>query len=349
MPRTSKQERLLNLVSFLLKVRRPVPWEEIRDGMEDYADASQPKETALRRFERDKADLRRMGILVQFEPLDTPGGGGYRIPRDEVFLPRIELSPEEAATLAVLGRMARAGGASPLAGALSSALQKLQFDSPGAGGVQSTMEERFIFRRADADTPSAEQDNLGRLTEAAISSRTVRFTYYAIGPDRTAERTVDPYGLGAEGGKWYLVGWCHSRRAIRSFRVDRIRGEVALARPNAAGPDFTAPETFRLEDYLGRPPWRFGRAKAVTARTRFDPVVAWMVKDARAAGERWSDEPDGGGVLEQPVTNAAAFLQWVLRFGRHATVLELPELRQMTVDALKATRALYAAGEAGHA
>ena len=344
MSRPTKQERLLNLVSLLLRARRPVPWEEIRTGLVGYDDPDQSDATVSRRFERDKATLREMGIPIQFEHLDTPAGGGYRIPRREAFLPRLQLSPDERAALAVVGRYARADVAGPMATFLSSALQKLQFDSPVPGDVQATVEERYLFHSATQEVDVRARSNLRSLTDAVIKNRTVRFTYYAIGADRVARRTVDPYGIGFNEGRWYLVGRSHKRRAIRNFRIDRVRGDVSLARPNASGPDFEPPPDFSLEDYLGRPPWAFGAGEPIEAVIRFSPTVAWMVKEAQTKDDTWQDNEDGGGTLRRAVTDPNALIGWVLRFGPDAEALAPPRLRDKVIEALRAVRRVYAQG-----
>lgn len=339
----SKQERLLNLTSFLLKAHRAVPWEEIRERLFGYDDAAESDATVLRRFERDKATLREMGIPLAFEPADPPEPAGYRIHRRETFLPRLDLTPEETAILAVVGRFSRAEMAEPVGAALSSALKKLQFDAPVPDDVQTTVEERYLFSPPD-DADDAEQRNLRVLTEAVVHNRAVRFTYYAIGADKTARRTVDPYGVGFFEGRWYLVGRSRLRRAVRNFRIDRIQGEVTLVGTKAAGPDFEPPAGFRLEDHMGRPPWTFGERAVTRAVIRFDGVVAWMVKESVGPEDEWRDEGDGG-VLTRPAANVDALLRWTLRFGPHAEVLDPPELRQKVIQTLRAVRALYAGGE----
>jgi proteasome accessory factor B len=140
--RISRQERLLNLVALLLRSRRPVPWDLIRERVHGYDDPDESDATVARRFERDKAALRELGIPVRFHPADPPNPEGYSIPREAVFLPQLRLSPQEVTLLAVGVRFARADVAGPIADSLTSALQKLQFDSPIPGDVRATVEER---------------------------------------------------------------------------------------------------------------------------------------------------------------------------------------------------------------
>ncbi|MDO1530388.1 YafY family protein [Fulvimonas sp. R45] len=113
--------------------------------------------------------------------------------------------------------------------------------APAVAGAQAklarAMPERLRKRAlAIADTvqldlhPSGAaggDDALATLTAAAQERRRVRLDYTAP-PQRRSEREVDPYGLAWRAGAWYMVGWCHLRRGLRSFRLDRIGTVWAL-------------------------------------------------------------------------------------------------------------------------
>ena len=343
----SKTERLLNLVSFLLKSRRPVDLAEIRKSVVGYGEGRASEASVERRFERDKATLRDLGVPLEFAGADEAGGPGYMVRREAYFFPRMELSPTEAAILAAVGRLAMTGAAGPISDALASALRKLQFDSPFPGGIRQTMEEHFLFQPPEAETHPREQAKLRELTGAVLGRHEVRFTYYALSEDRVSKRLVAPYGLGFAGGHWYMVGHDRDREAVRCFRVDRIRSEVKRRRPNAARPEFAVPEGFRIADYVGVPPWLFGKAKAITVRIRFDREVAFMVRLRPAPGDEWETEPDGAEVLTRRVTNPDALLTWVLGFGCHAEVVEPEEFRNQVIERLRRIEQLHGGSAEG--
>lgn len=338
-----KTERLLNLVSFLLKSRFPVPLTEIRDSVVGYGASSVSPGSVERRFERDKAALRELGVPLEFVGDDEPGGPGYVIPREAYFLPHVELDPAEAAILAAAGKLAMTGAAGPVSDALASALRKLQFDAPIAGEFRRTAEEHFLFQTPDTASHPETQVNLRELTASVLARRNVRFTYYTISENRVGKRQVAPYGLGFSGGHWYLAGHDRDRDAIRCFRVDRIRGTVKRVHPSATRPEFVVPDDFRITDHVGVPPWLFGKMKrpAVAVRIRFDPDVAFMVRLRPAAGDTWAVEPDGAEVLTRKVTNPEALLPWVLGFGKRAEVLAPPDLRERVIQHLRAIAALH--------
>ncbi|HET9188393.1 MAG TPA: WYL domain-containing protein, partial [Acidothermaceae bacterium] len=117
-----KTERLLNLVICLLATRRYLSAEQIRRTVAGYEDLGD--EAFKRKFERDKEDLRDLGI-----PLETGTDStfddepGYRIRRDDYSLPEIKFEPAE---LAVLGVAARTWQHASLGGSASEALLKLR-------------------------------------------------------------------------------------------------------------------------------------------------------------------------------------------------------------------------------
>lgn len=76
------------------------------------------------------------------------------------------------------------------------------------------------------------------LVRAALGERTVRMRYYSIHRDAESERDLDPYGLAAVGDQWFMAGWCHVHREIRTFVVviapDDVRASVAKRLKEAA-------------------------------------------------------------------------------------------------------------------
>lgn len=117
----AKAERLMNLALCLLGTRRPLSKRELRGSIEAYLEAGSD-DAFNRMFERDKDDLRELGLVIEtVENLD--GDTGYLARRDSNRLPPITLDAEEAAAL---GLAAKVWQQARLAGAASGALQKLR-------------------------------------------------------------------------------------------------------------------------------------------------------------------------------------------------------------------------------
>ncbi len=300
-PGPGRDERLLNLLACLLDSPAGRTMEEIVTFPElGYP----PKhESARRAFERDKDSLRAMGVPVT--TIVTDGEHRYRVDPDDYYLPELDLSDDErtALWLAVTAVALEGGsaGTEPEA-AGPSALMKL-------GGFGGGRAEPVAVLPLDGTVVT--------LFEAHRRRATVTFSY------RGEERTVDPWGLFSRRGHWYLAGRDHERDAQRTFRTDRVEGEVAIG---AAGA-FEVPPGFRTEGLVDEP-LRFGDAPLVTARIRVDPgweaALFGRPRDPEASFTRLDD---GSVLAEIPVVNRGAFRSLMIELLDHAVVLDPPELR----------------------
>src|SRR5690349_24514280 len=221
-----KTERLLGLVVCLLSTRRYLTAEQIRAAVPGY-----PEQDDLfkRMFERDKEELRELGIPLEPE-LASPGDedAGYRIQRESYDLPEITLEPDEAA---VLGLAARVWRRAELAGAAAGALLKLRaagIDAgPDAGGDDAhSPVPHGIEPRLGASEPA-----FGPLWEAVRDRRPVTFSYRAAGRSDPQRRELEPWGVVNRHGHWYVAGWDRGRNAVRVFRLGRIAGAGKFCGP----------------------------------------------------------------------------------------------------------------------
>lgn len=211
---SAKTERLLNLIICLLYTRQPLTKARIREAVPQYGDA--PNDEAFdRMFERDKDELRDLGVPLRTEQIDTffDNEPGYRIDGREYALPEIEFEPDE---LAVLGLASRAWQQASLAGPASNALRKLR-----AADIE----------RDDASIVGLEprvrtsEPAFGPMKDAVVARQAVRFDYRK--PDGTVDkRTVQPWAVANWHGRWYVTGHDLDRDASRVFRLSRVEGAV---------------------------------------------------------------------------------------------------------------------------
>lgn len=98
---TSKVERLVNLVIALLSTRGYITAEKIRSSVAGYSESASA-EAFSRMFERDKNELRDLGIPLEVGRVSAwDACEGYRINRDAYSLAPVDLTPDEAAAVAV--------------------------------------------------------------------------------------------------------------------------------------------------------------------------------------------------------------------------------------------------------
>jgi proteasome accessory factor B len=237
---TDRTERLLNLVICLLGARRPISRGALHDSIPGYSDA--PSAEAFERmFERDKDELRQMGI-----PIDTVVNAqgeveGYLIDHDAYAMPPVSL---DAAELSVLGLAARMWSEAALAADAGVALRK----------IEATTGERVAPPEMMAGRPGSGEEHLPDMWEALRLRTAVRFDYLARGRDEVELRTVEPWATVYRGGAWYLVGLSRERGQGRAFRLSRIHGSVTRLREPCEAPSRDTLDA--VVDGIAEPPGR---------------------------------------------------------------------------------------------
>jgi len=295
-----KLERLLNLTAALLHAEIPLTAEELRDRVGGYPDA---KATFRRAFERDKDDLRSMGMPLRVEPVPgvDPPVDGYRLDRDEYAGTELAFEADELAALHLATNLVRLDDD-------DTALVKL--GAAGAGAPADTV-GRIPF-----------DDTLATMIGAAVDRQALSFTYNGV------ERIVEPWKLSFTRGHWYLSGFDRLRGDERLYRVDRVEGAVSLIGPATAPVgDVTEPIDLRG--------WELGDGPAVVATIAVDADQAAYAR--HILGEV-VDRPDGSVTATLDVRNIDAFRSFVLSFLEHAEILEPIDLRNDFVDWLEAQR-----------
>jgi proteasome accessory factor B len=325
-----KDQRLLDLAALLLKAAEPVSWREIQEQFpEDYAGKG---EAAIRKFERDKADLLELGIPVRYVAGDDDLPAGYLIERDEFYLPDLRLSPEDLALLYLAGSAALAKGSFPYARDLAHALNKLSFAARAPGASESAALAAKRLSAEDDDPGPSVAVQVEELSRAIAHKKRVHVVYLGAERRERTARDVDPYGLFQKGGAWFLTGWCHLRRDIRTFHLSRI--ESLLVNPAAPRtPDFAPRKDFSLARFATRETWEFTIHEPVRCRVRLDASVPSEVVASFGPRARVCEEA-GSLVVEVDATNREGLLRHVLALGDRAEVLAPRALRDRAREVL---------------
>lgn len=340
--RITKAQRLLDLISCLLGRRTPMTVEEIFRAVPAYRLAAGPDgdpnpESVRRMFERDKDELRGLGIPIETERFSINYGldtaDGYVLRPGALYLPYVSIveasegaSRSEATDAAapVLARdelelalealhEAVEVPGWPLAAETRSAFRKLSFD------LGSLPEPSPVLRTV---APGAEEiaATLPLLADALVRRKRIEFRYHGLARGETTRRDVAPYGLLLQNGTWYLVGHDELRDAVRMFHVGRMESP-RVNRSSPASPDFEIPDDFSLAEYGDRAAWEIGEGEAeVSVRVRFEyPMSLWA---ARNGFGELAEEEDGGAVRRFEVRHVRPFLCWILGLRGDARIVE---------------------------
>jgi len=309
-----RSSRLLNLVTALQDTSVPLSADEIRERVPGYTAGAY--ESFRRTFERDKDDLRRMGVEIEVVELlaQDPPTSGYRIRRDRYELPDPGLTPVELASLVAATRVVNLIGTE--VGDPADGFRKLGGFGDGAADAAPGPVE--------VEVPAALVD----VFDGVLDRRLLQFPY------NDSDRTVEPHRVHFERGHWYLLAWDRSVEDRRTFRVDRIggvrRGE---------------PEAFERRPELGditMRPWEYGDGPATEVRIRLDRVAAAALR---------SDEPElellpvgdptaghGAGTCDVllHVVDRRGLFHFLVSFLDRAEALEPPAVRADFVGWLEA-------------
>ena len=312
----NKLERLLNVTAVLLATRRPLTAEELRERVEGYPP---PGPAFHRTFERDKEDMRVMGIPLRVErvPATDPPLDGYRIDPADYYLADPGLEPDELAALHLASMAVRMDGLGD-----QEALWKL-------GGMIDT--DGAVIDQSVTSLPS--DPTLVPLFQAIVDHNQVGFGYLG------QARVVDPWRLQFQRGRWYLTGYDHLRHGQRNYRLDRIEGEIevmgSIQRP--AQLDASASEG-------PQPAWELGDEKPVTARLLDDADQVAGARRQLGPTAAEESQPDGSSVFAVPVVNYEAFRSFLFGFLHRAELLDPPAWRSDVIAWLASVEAGGGAG-----
>ena len=310
-----KSERLLNLLITLLVSRSYVTKERIRAVVEQYREAGD--EAFEKMFERDKDELRSLGVPIEVGHLDRAfeDEPGYRVERSAFELPEIDLEPDEAAVLGLAARVWQHAG---LASATTDALVKLK-----AAGVSVDREAlSTVAPQLTVTEPAFES-----FWTATRDRTPVAFEYRTAQSPRTTERHLEPWGVVSYRGRWYVVGHDTDRDAPRLFRLSRVQGDVRTTAPPAS---YEVPEGTDIHALT-----------ASLAPETTEHRAALLVRSGSALGLRRQATAveeaaaEGWDRLEVRYGRTDAMADEVLGFGADVVVEAPQELRDLVVARLR--------------
>jgi proteasome accessory factor C len=274
--------------------------------------------------ERDEL-LADLDLLSQVGPPDGDPGEYLLVSVEEgrVFVDLahrltrpLRLTPAEGCSLLLGIRALRESGIAPFDTAMQSAERKLI----SALGRDANEAQNLATSTVVAEPDAQVATNLRALVTAARQRQRVEIDYVSASRHQSEHRPVDPYGIVHHAGEWYIVGHCHNRGDVRTFRIDRI---AAL---KTTGERFDRPADFDLEAYR-RERLYVPSADAITVRIQLDPLAVTRVGANWPVGEVTLQD-DGSAELLVDCEGFEWVTGWVLNLGRHAWIVGPEEARK---------------------
>jgi predicted DNA-binding transcriptional regulator YafY len=271
---------------------------------------------SVRTLHRYFGMLDEMGIPIYAER--GPYGGfslvrGYK-------MPPLVFTPEEATAVSLGAGLVEEMWGELYREAARGALAKLENLLP-----EAQRDEVSWARRALVATGlyhpglDAQAATLEKLRHAMREALRVEMVYQSASAPEPASRKLDPYALAFRWGWWYVVGFCHNRQEVRTFRIDRIQELSVL------GETFPASTDFDAREFMSRDPQ--GQAQ-VRARLKFAREAAQVARLNRIFWEESEEQADGSIIVTMLAPDAAWAVSTILAYGPAVTVLEPESLRR---------------------
>ena len=306
-----KSERLVNLTIALLATKRYLTKSEIFRTVEGYEGAPEAME---RMFERDKDDLRSLGIAIELGTFDPifEDEAGYRITPSSY---QLNLGEVDGIDIALLSLAASAWSGAALERESTSALVKL-----ASMGIDSDSDALSLLTPLVAAT----NQNFALVTDAIIRRCEIEFEYVSADLSSQARR-IAPYSMRGESGAWYLVGLDREKDSLRTFRLDRISSEVKVGKKTSA---FDIPD--RLAEDSDGEAMEFALLRVRKNRGHQLRSLASLIE----SGEEWDE-------ISLPLVDASWLLRVILWHRDDVEVLSPPALRNSVIYSLKELQLLH--------
>jgi predicted DNA-binding transcriptional regulator YafY len=282
-------------------------------------------ETAAKTIQRDINFMRdRLGLPIEYDPQEH----GYHFTEEVHEFPTVQVTQGELLALMVAHKAIEQYRGTPYHAQLETAFAKLLAPLKDMGGYAPNHEIISFKITAPA---AQEMDVFDKLTHAVADQFEISFDYRKPGESKPAPRRLQPLHLANRDGRWYLIGHCLDRGAMRTFALGRIADLKLSSRW------FERPKDFSVENYFAKSITVMNGTEDHLVRIRFSKMAADHVRDRFwHESQEITAQPDGRLVLALRLSDLLEVERIVLKWGGHAEALEPAALRMRLVAAGKA-------------
>lgn|SRR5690554_6776741 len=267
---------------------------------------------------RDLRTLQDAGIPIYYD-------NGYRVV-DCFVLKNISLTLDEALSLIYgIKLIERQQGVFSVTGIKEKLLSLLP--EKLRGEIEEIEDKMEIQIKPGVDY-SKKEELFRRLNGAVRENKQLHMEYASLSSKERTTRIIEPYRLVFKDKFWYIVAYCHRRREVRLFRIDRIK------KLEETGGHFIPPADFDFETYMGSA-WQMERGEEFSFQVRFTGNSARYVRETQFhPSQKITENKDGSILFSAKASGLRSILRWVLSFGSEAEILAPPDFRRMVAGEL---------------
>jgi predicted DNA-binding transcriptional regulator YafY len=239
-------------------------------------------------------------------------------------VPSLQFSATELMALTFTRDLALPLEGTPIKESIDSALAKVRGAFPaGADEFIENLHGWFSASIGPHKVYGQHRETIDQLAHAIARKRTVEMRYYTAGRDKTSRRKVDPYRIWYAAGALYLIGYCHMRREVRIFAVDRILSLTITTLP------CQMPLGFDVEDYVRNALTVMRGGPLINVELLFDrKTSAWAKGRIWHPSQKATLNEDRCLILQLQVADTPELIGWILSFGSGVHVLKPEALNQ---------------------
>ncbi len=277
--------------------------------------------------------IKKAGIPVQ----GMPGrAGGYYL-ADEYYFEVPRLDQGEYSALMLAEKLLNFKSEFPLANELQTAIAKIRCAlGDTIAGVFPIPTDELMLSLGKVDL----KDNLNKVLTTiymAIKQRKrIRVLYYTASRDEKKRREIDPYAVVYREGSWYLIGYCHLRGQVRTFKLVRIEAIEVL------DSTFVYPSDFSVKEYMSNIFSVIEGDEYHVEIRFFHPASVWIKEKKWLPNQRIEALEDGSVIFKARVKGLIDIKRWVLSFGKLAVVQKPEELVESIMNEIEVMKDLYA-------
>ncbi len=286
---------------------------------------------SVRTVQRDLEALTVAGFPITY---DVRGHEFYWYLHPKFDKPGIPLTLIELLSLSVSRNFYSLLPIEPLRRAYESVISKVEAVLPAARNIQT-----LTTRAIGAKNYDPHWIKLQEIASAIKDKNSLTLAYYSYSKKELSIRKVDPYDLWHSQETIYLIGYCHLRKDVRLFALERIQHIDRLE------DSFDVLDEYSLK-VLTADRFRVMREDdAVTVRIRFAAAVADYVRDRTwHPTQQVEQQPDGSIILMMRAAGSTELLNWILGYGPNAEILEPQSLRDRAAKTIAQMNQLYVEG-----
>jgi predicted DNA-binding transcriptional regulator YafY len=180
---------------------------------------------------------------------------------------------------------------------------------------------------------------LATVAEAWVSQRQLKIMYQPLAAEKPTERVIEPYYIepASFGHASYVIGYCHLKKAIRTFKVERIESA------NLTAETYTIPVDFDANKYMASSWGIVVKEEIKTVKLKIvDPeIIRIMTEIIWHPSQTLKKQKDGSTIMTLMINDTYEFYSWIMGWGEKIEVLSPPEIREKIIETIETMRDVY--------